>query len=108
MPSSNPARRFADIVREIDLILQFSAGRSLDDIQSDPKTIRAIERCFQIISEATSKLGSEVERLCPGHEWAAVRGLGNVLRHGYDNVETDILLATVADGRLERMRADCS
>src|SRR5258708_29323519 len=108
MPSRNPARRFGDIVREIDLILEFSAGRSLEDVQSDQKTLRAIERCFQIISEAAIKLGAEAERLCPGHGRVGLRGVGNVLRHGYDDVELDILWETIVDGRLERMRADCA
>jgi uncharacterized protein with HEPN domain len=107
MPSSDPARRFADIVREIDLILDMTAGKSLDDIGGDLKTLRAVERCFQIISEAAAKLGPEAERLCPDHEWRKIRGFGNVLRHGYDNVELDILWATIDDGRLRRMRADC-
>ena len=107
MPSSNPARRFADIAREIDLILQIAAGRSLDDIESDLIALRAIERCFQIISEAASKLGAEAERLCPNHEWRKIRGVGNVLRHAYDNVELDVLWSTISDGKLEAMRADC-
>jgi uncharacterized protein with HEPN domain len=107
MPSSNPARRFADIAREIDLILSFAAERSQPEIQVDLKTLRAIERCFQIISEAAVKLADDAVRLCPGHDWDKIRSFGNVLRHEYDNVEFDVLWATIGDGRLSRLRDDC-
>lgn len=46
----------------------------------------AAERCLSRISEAASKLGQTAEDLPPGHDWQAIRGIGNVLRHDYDRV----------------------
>jgi uncharacterized protein with HEPN domain len=57
MPSRDPGVRFGDIVREIDLIKEFIGGRSAALVSSDMKTVRAIERSLQIISEAAIKLG---------------------------------------------------
>jgi uncharacterized protein with HEPN domain len=34
--------------------------------RQDPKTIAAVERKLQIISEAAIRLGDEAERRCPG------------------------------------------
>ena len=39
-----------------------------------------------ILSEAAAKLGEQAEQLCPEISWADIRGLGNRLRHDYDNI----------------------
>ncbi len=53
------------------------------------KTYDAVERCLERISEASKKLGSLAEDLCPGIPWSQQRGLGNFLRHEYDRIERD-------------------
>lgn len=47
-----------------------------------------MERCLERISEAAKKLGPEAESLCPEISWSKIRGLGNLLRHEYDHVES--------------------
>jgi uncharacterized protein with HEPN domain len=53
----------------------------------DSRTRDAVERCLERISEASTKLGTEAERLAPGPPWQAVRSFGNVLRHAYDQID---------------------
>ncbi|MGI4799002.1 MAG: HepT-like ribonuclease domain-containing protein [Janthinobacterium lividum] len=54
---------------------------------ADRRTRDAVERCLERVSEAATKLGDEADRLAPGPPWQAVRTLGNVLRHAYDQVD---------------------
>lgn len=35
------------------------------------------------------KLGTEAEALAPGPPWPAIRALGNVLRHAYDQIDPE-------------------
>jgi uncharacterized protein with HEPN domain len=91
LPSSRPRRRFRDIADNIDRIIAYTADFSESDFSADDRTRDAVERCLQRISEAATKLGSLAESLLPQHDWLAIRGLGNILRHDYDRVETALL-----------------
>ena len=75
----------------IDRILAYTAGLSESDFAGDDRTRDAVERCLQRMSEAASKLGSTAEQALPQHDWVAIRGIGNILRHDYDRVDTAIL-----------------
>jgi len=61
----------------------------------DEKTVSAVERELQKISEAAIRLGTDAEMLCPGPAWKQIRGMGNWLRHGYDKVDIEIVWTTV-------------
>jgi len=61
----------------------------------DEKTVSAVERELQKISEAAIRLGKDAEMLCPGPAWKQIRGMGNWLRHGYDKVDIEIVWTTV-------------
>lgn len=107
MPSENPALRLRHIVEAIDEIAAFSADHpTRAHMTADRKTIRAIERCFQIISEAARKMGAEAELFCPGMPWHDIRGMGNRLRHEYDAIDRDILLQAL-DTDLPALRTAC-
>ena len=66
-----------------------------EDFRQDPKTVAAVERKLQLISEAAIRLGEEAERLCPGPQWRNIRGLGNWLRHQYDRIDLETIWRTV-------------
>jgi uncharacterized protein with HEPN domain len=57
------------------------------DYLADRKTRDACERCLSRISEAAVKLGAFAEERLPQHKWSGIRGIGNILRHDYDQVE---------------------
>lgn len=81
MPSSDPARRFRDIVENIDRIESYLDGYDLARFTQDPRTIDAVERCMQRITEAAIKLQPRAADLLPEQDWDAMRGFGNALRH---------------------------
>ena len=57
MPSSKRRDRLGDVVANCERIARHVAGMSRDAFFADEKTIDAVERCLQRISEAASKLG---------------------------------------------------
>jgi uncharacterized protein with HEPN domain len=86
VPSSRPEHRFLDILDNIRLIQTYLHGMDRAAFDVDSRTRDAVERCLERISEAASKLGPQAEDLAPGPPWHAIRALGNVLRHAYDQV----------------------
>jgi hypothetical protein len=54
-----------DIVDAIAMIEQFTSGMDFEAFRSNPKTVAAVERKLQIISEAATRLGSEAEQRIP-------------------------------------------
>jgi uncharacterized protein with HEPN domain len=91
VPSSDPVQRFQDILENIGRIEKHTAGMdSSTAFMEDHKTYDAVERCLERISEASKKLGSVAEDLCPGIPWANLRP-GKFLRHEYDRIQGDRL-----------------
>jgi uncharacterized protein with HEPN domain len=58
-----------DIVDAIGPIEAFTSGMDFEAFREDPKTVAAVERKLQIISEAAIRLGANAERRCPGLPW---------------------------------------
>jgi uncharacterized protein with HEPN domain len=104
LPFRNAQTHLADILQSIDHIHEFLGGLDFEGYKEDRKTRSAVERELQIITEAAVRLGDEAEALCPGPDWAAFRGMGNVLRHAYHRVDDEIVWNTVKD-ELPSMRA---
>lgn len=73
---------------------------------NDPRTVDAVERCMQRITEAAIKLQPMAGELLPGQDWDAMRGFGNVLRHDYD-VISEKMIWDIAQDYLPNLLADC-
>jgi uncharacterized protein with HEPN domain len=97
VPSKDPALRFENILENIALIEQFTAGMDLVAFLDDPKTTNAAERCLERISEASTKLGDVAEGLCPGIPWSSLRAVGNFLRHEYDRIDMSRVWLMIED-----------
>ncbi|MGE0717408.1 MAG: DUF86 domain-containing protein [Alphaproteobacteria bacterium] len=83
--------RFEDILDSIGRIETYTAGMSAAAFAADDLRRDAVERCLLRISEAARKLEGQAEALAPGQPWAAIRAVGNVLRHEYDVVDPNVL-----------------
>ena len=116
MPSKNPAQRLFDIVDNVDAIRAFTAGLDFPGFQADRRTIYAVIRALEIISEASRRLPDELRERRKEVDWAAVAAAGNVYRHEYEAVDEALIwqtihhglttLRTVADEELRRLRAE--
>ena len=84
-----------DIRDNVELARSFVAGMSYEAFAADRRTVYAVIRALEIISEAVRRLPQEV---CDRHEaipWQDIRGAGNVYRHDYEDVLDARLWATV-------------
>lgn len=106
MSSSNPKQRFEDIVFNINRILSYLNGYSFEQFADDPKTVDAVERCMQRITEAAIKLEPLNAQLLPEQDWVSMRGFGNALRHDYDLISEKIIW-DIAKTKLPELKIDC-
>jgi len=95
LPFREPSSPLRDIIASIEAIESFTEGMDFEAFRADAKTVAAVERKLQVISEAAGRLGEDAERLCPGPPWRDIRGIGNWLRHQYDRLEVDVVWKTV-------------
>jgi uncharacterized protein with HEPN domain len=95
LPFREHSASLGDILESIERIERFTAGMDSTAFSDDEKTISAVERELQKISEAAIRLGDDAERLCPGAPWRDIRGIGNWLRHQYDRVDLETIWTTV-------------
>jgi uncharacterized protein with HEPN domain len=95
LPFKEPRLALRDIAESIEEIEEFTAGLDLDEFRGDAKSIAAVERKIQVISEAAMRLGDQANELCPGIPWHEIRGIGNWLRHQYDRVDVFTVWNTI-------------
>jgi uncharacterized protein with HEPN domain len=74
LPFRDVEKSLRDIADAIAMIETFTEGMELEAFREDPKTIAAVERKLQVISEAAVRLGETAEARCPGlpvaeHPW---------------------------------------
>lgn len=91
MPYEDVASRLEDMLDAIGNVEQFAAGRSFDDYRTDTMLRLAIERCIEIISEASRHIPAQVKDKYPAIPWQNVADVGNVLRHGYQSIDPHII-----------------
>jgi len=112
MSSESIARCFRDVLAAADLIGIWvrECGGADQAILRDLKTRSAIERQFLVISEAAIRLDrldpAIAAKLAPGIDWPGIRGIGNFIRHKYDDLDTTILV-DVIENRLDELRQAC-
>ncbi len=95
MPSKDPAQRLRDILENIDSIRFFTTQMDFAGFTRDPKTVYAVTRALEIISDASRRLPDELKQRHPEIDWVAVAAAGNVYRHEYESVDDAIIWRTV-------------
>ena len=98
MPSKNPVQRLQDILDNIDAIQSFTAQQTFAEFARDRRTVYAVTRALEIISEASRRLPEELKSRHPEIDWAAVAAAGNVYRHEYEAVDEAQLWHTAEHG----------
>lgn len=89
MPTDRRRQRLSEIVYYAVLVDEYTGGHSYEIFRTSTKTILAVERCLQCITEAAVKLGSEDVYDIVGLDMQDLKDFGNVLRHDYDQVAPD-------------------
>jgi uncharacterized protein with HEPN domain len=65
MPSKPADTALRDILHHIELAISFSAGFDPTSFKHDIKTVYAVTRCLEIISEASRRLPDEIKARHP-------------------------------------------
>ena len=96
-----------DIVKYCDQIEAFLRGFTREALDADLRTKYAVLYSLQTVGEAAIRLQNEEKRLgepgltesrYPHIPWRDVRGLSNVVRHGYDDIDPGIIWTTATEG----------
>ncbi|MEX2657025.1 MAG: HepT-like ribonuclease domain-containing protein [Balneolales bacterium] len=82
-----------DIRTACEEIIQFTEGKNIDDFKKDRILQLALERQFEIIGEAIFRLDRiDHENLTIKiPEYPKIIGFRNVIAHGYDIIDYDVL-----------------
>jgi uncharacterized protein with HEPN domain len=95
MPSRAVETALRDILYHIDLATEFAAGFDRDMFKGDLRTVYAVTRCLEIISEASRRLPEDLKLRHPAIAWKQMAGAGNVYRHDYEDVAAQLVWDTV-------------
>src|ERR1700733_2319289 len=88
MPSEADAVRswLHDIRHHAAMAQSFVEGMSYETFRDDLRTIYAVPRCLEIISEASRRLPDELKARHPSIQWRDMAAAGNIYRHEYEDV----------------------
>jgi uncharacterized protein with HEPN domain len=87
----SPAPALTDIIEAIERVRSVLGDMPLDQFEADWQRQWLIERGVEIISEASRRLPDEMKARHPEIPWRKVAGIGNVLRHNYENIAAPIM-----------------
>jgi uncharacterized protein with HEPN domain len=87
----------ADITLAIKHIHEALNNVTLEAFEGDWQKRWLVERGIEIISEASRRLPQELKDRRPDIPWQKVAGIGNVLRHNYEDIAPSLLWLVVKE-----------
>lgn len=84
-----------DIKNAITAILQYTQNYSYDQYEADLKTRHAVERNFEIIGEAVSRVPENYKAVHPNIEWRILEDFRNFIIHDYFGINNAIVWETI-------------
>lgn len=99
-------KRLYDVLRAAAILVEFTAGKSLDDYERDIMLRSAVERQFTIIGEAMAQLARFDQDVAARlSEYPRIIGFRNVLIHEYADIN-DILVWGMLEADLPKLIAE--
>ena len=95
MPSRPPGAALRDILHHIDLATRLIAGFDEASFRDDVRTLYAVTRCLESVSEASRRLPETMKARYPQIAWRQMASAGNVYRHDYEDVAARFVWQTV-------------
>src|SRR3979411_949103 len=84
-------RHILDAITNIEMD---TAGYDFEKFRADRRTRQLVERNLEILSEASRRLPEELKAEEARVPWRAIAGIGNVLRHDYNQTYPTVLWDT--------------
>jgi uncharacterized protein with HEPN domain len=79
------------LVDFIDEAQALVAGRTLEEVASDPVRLRAFERVMELVGECAKRVPPELREKYPAVPWRQVTGMRDVISHAYEDLAYEIL-----------------
>ena len=95
--------RLRDILSVVDETIEFVEGMTFDGYQHKVVVRRAVERCVEIVSEASRHIPEDLKAQHPGMNWSEIKSIGNLLRHEYQRVD-DLIMWRIAKNYFPELR----
>ena len=95
MPSKSPLTALRNILHHIDLAVTFVEGFDYEHFRADERTVYAVTRCLEVISEASRRLPADLKARHPSIPWKNIAGAGNIYRHDYEDVAAHYVWDTI-------------
>jgi uncharacterized protein with HEPN domain len=80
------------ILDAIEDFLSIVGDANVEEIAADKARRYAAERCIEIISEASRRIPARWKQEYPDIPWKQIAGIGNVMRHNYEDVNLEIII----------------
>jgi uncharacterized protein with HEPN domain len=106
MLSERGRRALLDMLENATAAQDFVQGLTVEAFTADRRTLYAVIRCLEIISEASRRVDVATVERHPHVPWRRMADAGNVYRHRYDNISAQLVWRTVLD-RLPDVIAVC-
>jgi uncharacterized protein with HEPN domain len=95
--------RLRDILDNIEAVAEMVSDVDFAGYQRDIKLRRAVERCVEIVSEASRKIPDGLKGEFPEQPWPEIAAIGNLLRHSYERID-DFIMWKIATQSLPALR----
>ena len=105
-PSTRDWRLYADdIIESCGRIRRFVAGMTFEAFVADRRTCDAVIRNIEVIGEAAKNLPDDIIAKAPEIAWRKIRGMRDVLAHGYFDLDAKVVWSTATTKLDELERA---
>ncbi len=91
MPAHSSLLRIHDMLESIQGIEKAIGRKSYREYQRSWVLRSAVERGIEVISEASRHLDRELKSRYKDVRWKDIAGIGNILRHEYQRVDSQII-----------------
>jgi uncharacterized protein with HEPN domain len=89
--TKDPRLRLEDILRSIEWIELDTKEKTFEAFARNRKARQLVERNIEIISEASRHIPKQLTAEFPNIPWREIASIGNIMRHGYDQIEPKVL-----------------
>jgi uncharacterized protein with HEPN domain len=96
--------RLEHILKGIDRLERKTAGKTVEDYLQDEDLRDIVERNVARIAEAARHVPADARAEHPAVPWRLVVGIGNVIRHDYDEID-DLVMWETATQKLPPLKA---
>jgi uncharacterized protein with HEPN domain len=104
-PAKSPSGPLLDMSKNLRLAQEFVGDRDYQAFHDDPRTLYAVIRCLEIVSEASRRLPDALKARHPEIPWRDIAAAGNIYRHQYEDVLEQRVWQTLQHHLLPLLRA---